>query len=464
MSVRDALSPVTREPSSFRDPAGYLYWSDGEIYRCVRPSYRAQLEHAEKTGFFARCVDSGELLPFEKLTSAPVGDSIAVLKPRQLPFISYPYEWCFDQLKDAALTTLNLHLQALDHGMLLKDASAYNIQFVDGRATLIDHLSFDLLSNFDAWPAYGQFCRHFLAPLSLMSYVDLDLGKLMQVYIDGIPLDLASKLLPRRSRFSPSLYMHLHLHARVIGKHADDRKAVQTKKKLTVAQFSAIAQSLKGLIEKLQPNKQATEWGDYYHDTNYTDSAFQAKHDWIRRIVKSSSPRRLWDVGGNDGSFSRPLRDLANEVICSDIDPVAVASNYRVCKREGITNVTPLVFDCCNPSPSIGWANKERPSLIKRGKADLAMALALIHHLAISNNVPFADIASFFGEMCDGLIIEFVGKADSQVQRLLVNRRDIFDQYHEQGFRDAFERVFTIVERFDIPDSHRALYFMRRTA
>lgn len=461
--------PLTVEPeaprrpefSSFRDPAGELYWQSGEIYRGINPSYERQFEAATRSGLLDACVARGLLLPFELLKPSAAGACyIAVLKPRQLPFISYPYEWSFDQLKDAAIATLELHLEALRHGMLLKDATAFNIQWVDGRPCLIDHLSFDLLTEHGVWPAYGQFCRHFLAPLALMAHVDLALGRLLQLYIDGVPLDLAARLLPRRTRFRPSLFMHLHLHARMVQKHGGSTRKVSGRP-LTAESLAAIASSLLGLVRKLAPRRQATEWGSYYSDTNYSETAFSAKERLLRDLVQRSAPRTVWDIGANDGHFSRAIRDLAGHIVSMDIDPNAVNANYLKCKSEGIANIVPLVIDVASPTPAVGFANRERPALAERGHPDLIVALALIHHLAISGNVPFAHIAAFLAPQCRDLIIEFVPKSDSQVQRLLLNRHDIFGDYTEERFRQVFSSSFAIIDRRTIPASDRTLYLMR---
>ena len=196
---------MKREFSSFRDPSGFVFTSGGDIFRSVDRRYERQFRHATKSGLYASCIRDGLLLPFDTSDrDFGIPQAIAVLKPSSVLQITYPYEWCFDHLKEAALLTLQVHLRALDHGMVLKDASAYNIQLGStGRPCLIDHLSFDFLADHGAWPAYGQFCRHFLAPLALMSSVDDGLAKLMQLYIDGIPLDLASRLMPFLSRFRP---------------------------------------------------------------------------------------------------------------------------------------------------------------------------------------------------------------------------------------------------------------------
>jgi hypothetical protein len=452
-----------REASSFRDPAGYLFWRNGKIYRCVLEKYRRQFVAAEESGLLKQCTDSGDLLPFTLSDIAAPEPCVAILEPRQLPFISYPYEWSFDQLQDAALSTLDLHLKALEKGMLLKDASAYNIQFVDGRPVLIDHLSFDFVADHGAWPAYGQFCRHFLAPLALMSYVDLGLSRLLQLHIDGIPLDLASAILPRKSWLKFGITTHLHLHAKLTTKYAGARTSAKTKA-LSAEQLSVLAQSLRSTIKGLRPLGKATEWGAYYTDTNYSREAFETKHTVVRELVEQIKPSSIWDIGGNDGHFSRTLVNLADRIVCMDIDPVAVAKNYRACKQEKIENVLPLVLDLCNPSPGLGFANEERLPILKRGHPSLVIALALIHHIVISNNVLLEDFARVLSNLTDHLIIEFVGKEDSQVQRLLVNRMDIFDSYTQAGFEAAFGEYFDFVERKPIPDSHRILYLLKTKA
>ncbi|HXF54277.1 MAG TPA: class I SAM-dependent methyltransferase [Hyphomicrobiaceae bacterium] len=459
LPARSVSAAPEREFSSFRDPAGELFWQAGAIYRGVNPCYERQFHSALNSGLLEGCVADGLLLPFE-IVDAATARYVALLKPRQLSFISYPYEWSFDQLKDAAVLTLKLHLRALPHGMLLKDASAFNVQLVDGRPCLIDHLSFDLVSEHSAWPAYGQFCRHFLAPLALMAYVDLGLGRLLQTHIDGVPLDLAVRLLPRRAWLRPGLFLHLCLHARMVEKHAGSAKKVAARP-LSAEAMTAIARSLLALVEKLSPRRQATEWGSYYADTNYSAAAFSAKERIVRELVQASAARTVWDIGANDGHFSRLIRDLADEIVSIDVDPRAVNSNYLRCRRNDIRNIVPLLADINSPTPALGFANRERRALCDRGRPDLILALALVHHLAISNNLPFRYIAEFLAGQCRSLVIEFVPKSDSQVQRLLLNRRDIFDDYTEEHFREAFSAAFSILERRAIAGSERSLYLMR---
>ena len=463
MTASALSSPVYREASSFRDPSGYLFWRDGEIYRYVAPAYARQFARARESGLYAEGISRGWLLPFELAdpkTTEP-GNAIAILKPRQIATITYPYEWSFGQLKDAAILTLNLHLAALKHGMVLKDASAYNVQFVDGRACFIDHLSFDLLSEHGLWSAYGQFCRHFLAPLTLMSKIDLAFAKLSQLYLDGIPLDLASALLPRRTWLRPGLALHLHLHARMVRKHSGTRQRISIRS-LSPERLSQLAESLLALVRGLSAKDSATEWTGYYSDTNYSEAALEAKKRIVRDMVNRVAPQVMWDVGGNNGFFSHAVRDLAGQIICMDIDAACVDQNYALCKRDEVTNILPLVVDISNPSPGIGFSNRERLSLEERSMPDQIMALALIHHLAIAKNIPFAQIARYFSEHGEYLLIEFVPKSDSQVQRLLLNRKDVFDDYNEENFRSAFSSQFAILDEKPIASSERSLFLMRR--
>ncbi|HEX7259659.1 MAG TPA: class I SAM-dependent methyltransferase, partial [Candidatus Saccharimonadia bacterium] len=287
-----------------------------------------------------------------------------LLRPRQLNFISYPYEWSFSQYKDAALVTLRIQQEALKHGMVLKDASAYNIQFVDGRPMLIDTLSFESLAHMQAWTAYKQFCQHFLAPLALMSKVDVRMGGMMRSYIDGIPLDLVAALLPRHQRLRPGLLIHLWLHAKAQQRFAGGSK-VSAKPRAVAGGNSRVlvaqADSLRRLVASLRlPAKHTTEWGEYYTFTNYEEKSFQAKQKLVASYIKKVKPPVVWDLGGNDGRFTRVAVEAgAEKAICFDIDPIAVEKNYHYSKKHPETAVLPLLLDLTNPSPALGWANRE---------------------------------------------------------------------------------------------------------
>ena len=431
------------------------------MYRQVNRAYADEYARLMESGLYDRLIKAGLLIPHEEAdqVSAESDAAFKVIQPERVPIISYPYEWSFSQYKDAALATLSIQRRAMKAGMSLKDASAYNIQFVRGKATLIDTLSFETYKEGQPWVAYRQFCQHFLAPLALMALRDIRLNQLLRVYIDGVPLDLASRLLPYRTRLNFGLLTHVHIHAgaqkRYSGKDVKSRGGSMSKQALI-----GLIDSLDATIRKLDWTPQNTEWGNYYDNTNYSDQAFEHKKqlvgEWARRI----SPAMVWDLGANTGVFSREAGESGANVCSFDIDPAAVELNYRQMKQEKIENILPLLLDLTNPSPAIGWANRERDSFHGRGPADLILALALIHHLAISNNVPLSQIAEFFTATGKWLIIEFVPKTDSQTRKLLVSREDIFPNYTREGFEATFRTSFKIHEAVEIRESERVLYLM----
>lgn len=450
-------------PGSFRDPSGFLFQQDGVIYRQVNLVYKDEYDHLMDSGLYQALVDDNLLIPHEEVGIEPPMPELAykVIKPEPIPFISYPYEWCFSQLRDAALTTLKIQRKALDFGMSLRDSSAYNIQFKSGRPIFIDTLSFGKYREGQPWVAYRQFCQHFLAPLSLMSYKDIRLSQLLCIYIDGLPLDLTGCLLPWRTRLRLSLLSHVHLHARS-QKHFADKPINVEQHRLSRYAFLGILNSLESTVKKLKWQPEGTEWADYYQDTNYSPQAFEHKKTIVAGFLDRVRPATLWDLGANVGIFSRLAGDRGIPTVSFDVDPAAVEKHYLDCVARGDTSILPLVIDLTNPSPGIGWENKERMSLKERGPADAVLALALVHHLAISNNVPLSRIAGFLSDISHWLIIEFVPKSDSQVQRLLATREDIFPDYTRQAFEQEFGRYFAIDDSADIRESQRTLYLMRR--
>jgi hypothetical protein len=449
--------------SSFRDPSGFLFQEAGSLYRQVNQSYGENYDHLMNSGLYETLTDKGLLIPHEEASGdlARTDDAYRVLEPQRVPFISYPYEWCFSQLKDAALLTLEVQKTSLDFGMTLKDASAYNVQFVRGKPVLIDTLSFDLYREGQPWAAYRQFCQHFLAPLALMSYRDVRLNQLLRTYIDGVPLDLASALLPFRTRLTFSLLSHIHLHARS-QKHFAERTVDTRRRSLSLRSFQALIDNLQSAVKKLKWRPQGELWRDYYEESSYTSDALEAKKRLVAKYLDQMQPEVVWDLGANVGLFSRVASDSGTLIISFDVDPECVELNYLESVRGDEENILPLWLDLTNPSPGIGWQHKERMSLIERGPADTILALALIHHLAISNNLPFGRIAEFLARAGKSLVIEFVPKRDQQVQRLLASREDIFTEYTQQDFEAALGQHFEIVDSADLPHSNRTLYLMRR--
>ncbi|MGH8542923.1 MAG: SAM-dependent methyltransferase [Gammaproteobacteria bacterium] len=454
---------MDRIPASFRDPSGFLFRHQGRLLRQVNFAYREHYDLLMKSGLYDELAAAGLLISHRESPKdlAGISDAYRILEPQQVTYVSYPYEWCFSQLKDAALTTLAIQRRALERGMTLKDASAYNIQFHEGRPILIDTLSFERYGKGKPWVAYRQFCQHFLAPLAMMSWIDIRLSQLLERFLDGIPLDLASGMLPRRSWVRPSLTLHIHLHARSIRRHADAPRA-RLRRKVSALGLEGLIDNLEVAVDRLDWRPEGTEWANYEKQHAYSEAARAEKEHIVLEHLREISPVTVWDLGCNIGFFSGLAARSGCHVLAVDGDPGVVEMQYRRLKTQEEHRILPLWVDLANPSPRLGWAHEERDSLADRGPADLILALALIHHLAFSTNASLDMIAEFFSGLGRDLVIEFVPKSDPQVQRLLVSRVDIFRDYSEDVFERAFSRYFSILASQQIGDSGRRIYRMAR--
>ncbi len=448
--------------ASFRDPSGTVFKKNNQYFRQINLIYKKDYDFLQSSGLFAELVGKKYLVDHKEIDNKNSGPkSYKIIKPEQISFISYPYEWCFSQLKDAALLTLEIQSTAMKFGMSLKDASAYNIQFVNSKPILIDTLSFEKYRESKPWIAYRQFCQHFLAPLALMTCVDLRFGTLSQIYLDGLPLDLTAKLLPVKARFSLGLGSHIFLHAKSQLSHAADGERI-AKVKIGKNQLLGIIDSLKSTVGGLKLPKQLTTWGDYYNKTNYSSAGLKTKEEIIDSWITKIQPETLWDAGANDSHFGRLGSKKKIQTVASDIDPIAVEHAYLRAKSDADEFLLPLILDLTNPSPAIGWENRERDSFWVRAKFDLTLCLAFIHHLAITNNLPLNKIAELFANQTKYLIIEFVPKNDSNTKRLLANRQDIFPDYNQKMFELIFSQYFKIKKTSAIAGSKRTLYLMER--
>lgn len=449
--------------SSFRDPSGFVFTKDSTIYRQVNRVYKSDYDHLMGSGLYKKLVAKKLLVAHQEVHDfGPEPETFyKCIKPEQIPFISYPYEWSFSQLRRAALITLRIQKLALEHDMTLKDASAFNVQHLGFKPIFIDTLSFTKYEEDTPWVAYRQFCQHFLAPLALLAYSDTSLYKLSRVHLDGVPLPLASKLLPRWTYLKMGLLFHLHLHARMQKRYQSANKATY-KQRLPKKKLLLLIDSLEDSIKSINWKPEGTEWGDYYEHTNYSATAFDAKTTSISEAIDTYQPKTVWDIGGNTGRFSRIASERGISTICFDIDEAAVEKNYRETVEKQETHLLPLILDVSNASPGLGWMFDERKSLVERGPADMTIAVALIHHLTIGGNAPFSMVARFFATFSKVLVIEFVPKDDSQVQKLLASREDIFTEYNQTSFEAAFSKDFEIKAQRKVEDSKRIMYTMER--
>lgn len=450
--------------SSFRDPSGYIFIENNQVNRVVNPVYFKQYEALKSSGFYDLLIRNELLIPHKEILAT--ADRI-VLHTEYIDFVTYPYEWSFNMYKAAALLTLKVQKLAVEYGFSLKDATAFNITFYKGNAIFIDTLSFDFYVEDSPWRAYKQFVMHFLGPLLSAKHFGSDsLGYLKQ-FIDGIPLQMLSSMLPIQSRFNPTVLTNVHLLAKSEAKYNEEQRAASISAKLSKKGLLNIVENLYGFIKNLKL-KENSEWGNYYDKLNYSNKAFKHKSEVINAWVSELKPETIIDVGGNDGTFVRKLTYQPIEALVCDVDNNAVDENFKLLKQNEETHITPFVLDVSQPTPAIGFNNKERLSFLDRiadYKPDVTMALALIHHMSISSNIPFSMSAEFFAKFSDTLIIEFPHREDSWVERLLRSKVDFesyFDFYDRENFEKAYLKLFNLVEKIEVKEAQRTLYLLKR--
>lgn len=460
------MTKTNAHKASFRDPSGYMFYDGDTLRRAINPIYFSQYQRLKNSGFYDTLIKKGLLVPH---TETSESEEQIVITPEPIPFITNPYEWSFEQYKHAALLTLQIQKYALSKGFILKDASAYNVTFHKGKPIFIDTLSFDFYEENTPWRAYKQFITHFFGPLVLAKYHGTDIFKMMQSHIDGIPAQLIASLLPSRTKFSSTLLTNIHLLAKMERKHSEDYSGETKAAKLSKKAQATMLEGLFDYIKKLDL-KESTEWGNYYDKTNYDKGAFEAKKQLIRDWVSELSPKKLIDIGGNDGTFARTVLESVDHVMVTDIDTKAVDYNYRQVQENGEKNMLPFVCDVLQPAPGIGFNNTERASLIDRLKdyaPDVTLALALIHHMTLSGNVPFEKSAEFFAAFAKDLIIEFPTREDSWVTSLLRRKREFinhFDFYNVSHFEEGYALFYNLEKKVEIPGTKRLLYLYRRKA
>ncbi len=459
------------DDASFRDPAGYVFEQRGVILRAITAYGIADYRQLMESGLYKSLRDRRLFVPHEERprTDAWPHDAELVIQPERVPVVSYPYEWSFGQLRDAALVTLCVQEHAMTHGMSLKDASAFNVQYFGSTPVFIDTLSLGA-DDSGPWPAYSQFCRHFLAPLFLMRDWWLNAGSMMRVALDGVPLDVASRALPLRSYLNFGCLVHIHAHAKSlrrrsrpgvvadIGTAAVPVRTVKPSRNPKPALISSLRATVEGL--KLQSGR--TTWSNYYDEAHhYSSSAESSKREVVAAAIARVEPALMYDLGGNTGVYTRLGTERGVYAVCFDLDPACVHQNYLQAKRDSDDRMLPLVMDLSNPSPGLGFASAERKSLEDRPRADLLLALALVHHLRISANVPLLLIARYLSRLGRALVIEWVPRDDPKVALLLAGRPNTFYDYDEPGFVDAFSTCFELEQVTRLADTGRAIYLYR---
>lgn len=452
------MPDITRHPASYKDPSGFVYHYKGKIYRQVSKVYAPDYNLLIESGLYNQLTSKNLLIQHEEIkeNNLQSDDWFLTLLPKQIPFWSYPYEWCFDQLKDAALLTLDMVLIAVIKGMILKDATPFNVQFFQGKPIFIDTLSFEKYDESQPWVAYRQFCESFLYPLLLSHYHKSNFQHQLSIYPDGIPVELVAKLLPAKSNLNPGVWLHVLLPAKMNKrKNANNPKPSFTKKKLI-----DLVTHLKSIIQKLD-NKNNSTWGKYYEEKILSGEYHNAKESIVKSMLQQVEGNALLDLGANDGFYSFLAAKQNFEVLAADNDEQSINALYKKIKVQNTRNILPLCIDISNPSSSSGFSNNERDAFGERVKVDVVLALALVHHLVFGKNIPLELIAAYFSKLSPQLIIEFIPKEDEKTQQLIKNRKDIFKSYSKEEFEKIFQRYFSIEMQSEVANTNRLLYLMK---
>jgi hypothetical protein len=384
----------------------------------------------------------------------------AVLRHERVPVVSYPYEWPFGMLKDAALLELDLLLAALDEGLVLKDASPYNVQWRGTQPVFVDVGSFEQLREGEPWAGYRQFCTLVLYPLQLQAYKGVPFQPWLRGALEGIEPSEMRALLGFRDRFRRGVLTNVVLHARLEGRYADrDVKSDLKKAGFHAELIRAHARKLRKLVQRLEWEPARTAWSDYGEANPYDDADAAAKEAFVREAAGTRRRRLLWDLGANDGRYTRIAAREADYTVAVDADTAVVEALYRTLRTEGSRTILPLVGNVADPSPGLGWRGAERSPLAERARPDLTLCLALVHHVALSSNVPVRSFLDWLAELETEVVVEFPTRDDPMVQRLLSRKGPGANpDYDTKVFERALGERWRVERREVLPSGTRILY------
>ena len=463
------MSDVRKERGSFRDPNGKVFLVGDRVYRTVMPRAAADFEFVRATNVWQQLLQEGLVLPEVEVDATALGDAAQgaayVLEHPRLHYVSYPYEWSFPLLKAAALLHLDIQLRALEDGVSLTDATAYNIQFQGPEPVFIDHLSFKRYSDGEYWFGHRQFCEQFLNPLLLRAKLGVPHNAWYRGAQEGIAVTEINRLIPLRKKLSWQSFSNVLLQARLQESRIEDKEkqVASSKRRFPLTAYRHLLAGLRAWIGKLEPaDTGRTVWGEYATTHSYTDEEVQQKRTFVHNFVQSKKIETLWDIGCNTGDYAKVAVEAgASRVIGFDFDQKALELAYARSRSEQLP-ILPLFLDAANPSPNQGWAQSERMGFTSRQAPDGIIALALVHHLAIAKNIPLEDVVDWLVGLSRSGVIEFVPKDDPMVQALLRMREDIFDDYHEDRFVQVLQNRARIVQSQVVSSSGRRLHWFER--
>lgn len=445
---------------------------NGEVVRAFTAVGAKDIEKVWKKPSIQNALASGELIESNLVSPSSVGLNdpwMTAMTHPIIPFISYPYEWTFSMLKDAAQLQLKLTRETLADGIGLKDATPYNVQFIGSRPQFIDAGSFEKRRKGDPWYGYRQFCEMYLYPLMMQGYLGVGFQQFLRGSVNGISPDTMRKLLPasiRRPR--KGRLTHVVLHAAAQNRFADsdnNMKSDAAKAGMNAQVLDATLRKLQGIVKKISLGDKKSTWSEYSERGHYIESSLDEKQKFVRDAVASAPRRQVWDIGCNDGVFSRIAAAHSDYVVAMDADPLVVDRLYNTLKAEKNEQILPLYVDLTDSGGGVGWRGQERPGVFDRGRPDIVMALAVIHHMAITFHVPLASQLDMFRDLTPELIIEMPHADDPMVRKLLTNKRDgIHDDFTLEEFERLLNERFTVKSKMLLSSGTRTIFHAVRKA
>ncbi len=444
------------DPGSFRDPASRVVLDGDDVIRLLDERGLEAWRALSTSKFFAAAVADGRVIDAAEITNAPLGSAGALRHPR-LPFISYPFEWTFSMLKDAALLQLGLLEAALDAGITIKDSTPYNIQFHNGKPVFIDIGSFEAYRPGEPWIGYRQFTRQFLFPLMMRAWLDIPFQPWLRGDLDGLTPRQMANLLPFRKRFNTGALLHVVLQARM-----EDRMSGQAvREDLKQAGFNsdlilANVRKLKSLVGSLEWKPDTQGWSDY-HACAHVGRDRDAKSDFLTAALNRADPHRVLDLGANDGHFSRIAVAHGADVVALDSDEAVLDDLYRQGVGRGLSIA---LTDLGNPSPAMGWAGKERPGVIERCRPEMVVAYGVIHHLIYGSSIPPQKVLEWLRSLDCPVALEFVSPGDEMVARLVGNKlpEELHSGIEERDFRALMSQHFEVRSEHRLESGTRVLF------
>ncbi len=464
---------LSADGGSFKDPAGRVYRlateaGESRILRGLNDAAATTMARLLSEPFFRRLVADRDVVKTMLLDDADptarrvMAESWAVVAEHDaVPFVTQPYEWPFAMLKDAALLQLRLLETSVQNGWILKDATPFNIQWMGTRPVFIDVPSFVPWEGGEYWPGYRQFCATFLTPLLLTAHLGIPFQPLLRSRLEGIPPEEADRYFYGLRRFKRGVLSHIWFPARaegIVRKRAG--KGSGSRRRQSRTTLLALLDSLRRLVARLSYGTTRSDWSQYAGTHSYDDADFARKRDFVLRHTAAHCPGLTWDLGANTGEFSRLAAGHSGTVIAVDRDQDAVELLYRQVKTDGPQNIVPLVMDLANLSPGQGWTGRERPAFDQRRNPDLALCLALVHHLRVSANIPLPLFLDWLHGLNATVILEFVGRDDEMFQKLLENKREDYADYNAASFEREVRARFSVCDRLQLKDGARELLLL----